>query len=435
MIRRFKSHLLPAAAVLLACFSAGAQRPDTNYDEAKVPKYTLPDPLVMANGRRVRDAKTWQNQRRPEILELYRTEVFGRSPSQQIKPAVKVNSVDQHALGGKAVRKQVTFWLAGENHGPKMDLLIYLPAGTKKPAPVFLGLSFAGNQTVSTDPGVELAEEWVRDPDTKAMVKRRASEKSRGAAAEQWQLEKILEHGYGLATIYYGDIEPDFDGGIPYGVRPLFFKPGQTAPAADEWAAIGAWAWGLSRAMDYLETDPDVDARHVAVFGHSRLGKTALWAGAQDTRFAMAISNESGEGGAAISRRDFGERTTDLNTRFPHWFCANFRKYNDREDQMPFDSHMLLALVAPRPLYVASAEGDQWSDPRGEFLGAVNASPVYQLLGKPGIGTDQMPALNEPIMHTVAYHIRAGKHDVTAYDWEQYLKFADIQWGRRSTGR
>jgi len=425
----------PAVAVLLACFCAGAQRPDVIYDEARVPKYTLPDPLVMANGERVRDARTWQDRRREEILDLYRTEVFGRNPLRRPKPTVKVNSVDLHALGGKAVRKQVTFWFAGENHGPKMDLLIYLPPGPRKPSPVFLGLSFAGNQTVSADPGIELGEEWVRDPASKAMVKRRASEKSRGAAAEQWQLEKILEHGYGLATIYYGDIEPDFDGGIQYGVRPLFFKPDQTAPAADEWGAIGAWAWGLSRAMDYLAADRGVDARHVAVFGHSRLGKTALWAAAQDTRFAMAISNESGEGGAAISRRDFGERTTDLNTRFPHWFCANFRKYNDREDQMPFDSHMLLALVAPRPLYVASAEGDQWSDPRGEFLGAANASPVYQLLGKQGLGTDQMPALHQPIMHTVAYHVRAGKHDVTAYDWEQYLKFADLQWGRRAAGR
>ena len=421
----------PAVAVLLACFCAGAQRPDVIYDEARVPKYTLPDPLVMANGERVRDARTWQDRRREEILDLYRTEVFGRNPLRRPKPTVKVNSVDLHALGGKAVRKQVTFWFAGENHGPKMDLLIYLPPGPRKPSPVFLGLSFAGNQTVSADPGIELGEEWVRDPASKAMVKRRASEKSRGAAAEQWQLEKILEHGYGLATIYYGDIEPDFDGGIQYGVRPLFFKPDQTAPAADEWGAIGAWAWGLSRAMDYLAADRGVDARHVAVFGHSRLGKTALWAAAQDTRFAMAISNESGEGGAAISRRDFGERTTDLNTRFPHWFCANFRKYNDREDQMPFDSHMLLALVAPRPLYVASAEGDQWSDPRGEFLGAANASPVYQLLGKQGLGTDQMPAIHEPIMHTVAYHIRAGKHAVTAYDWEQYLKFSDMEWGRR----
>jgi hypothetical protein len=308
-----------------------------------------------------------------------------------------------------------------------MHMLMYLPA-TNRPVPVFLALSFAPNQTICNDPGVPLADGWVRDPETKKWVKRASSESSRGKAAEQWQLDKILAHGFGLATIYYEEIEPDFDGGMQYGIRPLFFQPRQTAPEADEWGAIGAWAWGLSRAMDYLATDRDVDAAHVAVFGHSRLGKTALWAGAQDTRFALVISNESGEGGAAISRRDYGERTQDLNSRFPHWFCANFRKYNGHEEQMPFDSHFLLALMAPRPLYVGSAEGDQWSDPRGEFLGAYHASRVYELLGKQGIGTDRMPAVHEPIMHTVGYHIRAGKHDVTAYDWEQYLKFADMQW-------
>jgi len=403
---------LPLAAGL------AQQRPDVIYDEARVPAYTLPDVLGQA-----RDAKAWPA-RRQQILEMYRTEVFGRSPAKPANQKFNVEGVDKNALGGRAVRKLVTISFGS---GPKLHMLLYLPAG-KKAAPVFLGLSFSGNQTVCGDPGIPLGEEWLRDPATKEMVKRTAPETSRGRSTEQWQLDRILERGYGLATIYYGDIEPDFDGGMKYGVRPVFFRPGQTEPAADEWAAIGAWAWGLSRAMDYLETDREVDARHVAVFGHSRLGKTALWAGAQDTRFAMVISNESGEGGAAISRRDFGERTKDLNTRFPHWFCANFRKYNDREDQMPFDSHFLLALSAPRPLYVASAEGDQWSDPRGEFLGAVHASRVYELLGKPGIGTDQMPGLNQPIMHTVAYHIRDGKHDVTAYDWEQYLKFAEMHW-------
>jgi (4-O-methyl)-D-glucuronate---lignin esterase len=408
-----------AVLLLLALATAMAQqRPDVIYDEAKVPAYALPD--VLAG---VHDAKAWPARRR-QILELYRTEVFGRSPARPAGQKFEVEDVDRNALGGRAVRKLVTISFRG---APKLHMLLYLPAG-KKTAPVFLALSFAGNQTVCDDPGVPLGEEWVRDPKTKEMGQRTAAESSRGRAAAQWQLDRILAHGYGLATIYYGDIEPDFDGGMKYGVRPLFFKPGQTAPAADEWGAIGAWAWGLSRAMDYLETDRGVDARHVAVFGHSRLAKTALWAGAQDTRFALVISNESGEGGAAISRRDYGERTQDLNTHFPHWFCANFRKYNGHEDRMPFDSHFLLALIAPRPLYVASAEGDQWSDPRGEFLGAVYASRVYELLGKQGLGTDQMPAIHQPIMHTVAYHIRAGKHNVTEYDWEQYLKFADMQW-------
>jgi hypothetical protein len=411
-MRSFALLLLPLAAGL------SQQRPDVIYDEAKVPAYTLPDVLGPAH-----DSKAWPA-RREQILELYRTEVFGHSPAKPANQKFTVVNVDRNALGGRAVRKLVTISFGG---GPALHMLVYVPAH-KNAAPVFLGLSFSGNQTVCPDPAIPLGEEWVRDPDTKQMVKRTAPEASRGRASEQWQLDKILAHGYGLATIYYGDIEPDFDGGMKYGVRPLFFRPGQTEPAPEEWGAIAAWAWGLSRAMDYLETDRDVDARHVAVFGHSRLGKTALWAGAQDTRFALVISNESGEGGAAISRRDYGERTQDLNAHFPHWFCANFRKYSGHEDQMPFDSHFLLALTAPRPLYVASAEGDQWSDPRGEFLGAVNASRVYELLGKPGLGTDQMPGIQQPIMHTVAYHIRAGKHDVTAYDWEQYLKFAGMHW-------
>jgi hypothetical protein len=423
------TRLLLGPTVLAVCFTAAAQRPaNTNYDEAKVRKYTLPDPLVMKNGERVRDAKTWTDRQRPEILEIYRSEVFGHSPAAPKKLDFEVTSVDKAALGGKAVRKQVTVWFAGRNGGPKMDILIYLPAGAKKPAPVFAALGFTGNDGVSLDPGVKPGTEWARDPATKQMVKSVNPEKKRGAAASRWPLDLILAGGYGVAVVNYADIEPDFDGGMQYGIRPLFFRPGQTQPAADDWAAIGAWAWGLSRIMDYLEKDRDVDAKHVAVIGHSRLGKTALWAGAQDTRFAMVISNDSGEGGAAISRRNFGETTAGLNKVFPHWFCANFRKYSDHEDDMPFDSHMLLALSAPRPLYVASAEGDQWSDPRGEFLATVAASPVWELFGKQGIGTDQMPGTNQPIQHTVAYHIRTGIHDITAYDWGQYIKFADAQW-------
>jgi hypothetical protein len=407
-----------ARSALLFCTVAAllpAQPPDANYDEAKVPAYTLPDVLGKAH-----DAKSWEA-RRADILEMYRKDVFGRAPGKPSKMTFEVVGQGT-ALSGKAARELIDISFGS---GPKMHMLLYVPAGAKKPSPVFLGLSFSGIHTVANDPDVPLAEEWTRDPNSKEIVKRRAPESARGRSASQWQVEKILEHGYGLATIYVGDIEPDLDGGMKYGVRSLY-----PAPAADEWAAISALAWGLSRAMDYLEKDRLVDAKHVAVFGHSRLGKTALWAGAQDTRFALVISNESGEGGAAISRRNFGERTKDLNTRFPHWFDANFRQYNDREDAMPFDSHMLLALSAPRPLYVASAEEDRWSDPRGEFLGAVGASRVYELLGKRGLGTDQMPGNHQPIMHTVGYHIRAGKHDVTAYDWDQYLKFAEMQWGK-----
>ena len=238
-----------------------------------------------------------------------------------------------------------------------MDVLLYLPADARKPVPVFVAVGFSGTQTVAADPGVKLGNEWVMNRETKTYAKQQATEESRGRSAQQWQVDQILAHGYGLATVYCGDIEPDFTGGLPYGIRPLFYKAGQTGPAADDWGAIGAWAWGLSRIMDYLEKDRDVDARRIAVFGHSRMGKTAIWAGAQDTRFSLVISNESGEGGAAIARRDYGERTKDLNRSFPYWFCGNFKKWDDREDATPFDSHMLLALMAPRPLTVCRQRG------------------------------------------------------------------------------
>lgn len=422
------SRIIPVLA--LAAAAALAQRPDVNYDESKVPKYTLPDPLVMADGRPVRDARTWTSRRRPEILELFRSNVYGRSPGRPRDMSFELAEISRDALGGAAVRKQVVVYFSKKKDGPKMEMLLYLPAAARKPVPVFLGLNFTGNHTANADPGIRLGWVWRRDPATKKFEKVRGTDASRGTAASRWQVEKILERGFGVATIYYGDIEPDFDGGMPHGVRPLYAKPGGTR-APDEWAAIGAWAWGLSRALDYLETDRNVDAKRVAVIGHSRLGKTALWAAAEDTRFAMAISNDSGEGGASLARRRFGERVKHLNTSFPHWFCDNYRKYNDNEDSMPVDQHMLIALIAPRPVYVASAQEDLWADPKGEFLAAAAAGPVYKLLGRQGLDTDQQPPVHQPIMNTVGYHLRAGKHDINEYDWEQYLTFAEKHFGKQ----
>jgi hypothetical protein len=401
-------------AALVVWPAIAREGPGVNYDEAQVPRYTLPDPLALASGERVRDAETWIQRRRPEILELFERNMYGRSPGRPEGLRFEVSSIDRSALGGQAVRKQVTVYFFGTKDGPKMDLLLYLPAAAREPVPVFLGLNFDGNQTVAADPGIRLGDFWVDE------TKQAAKADSRGSSASQWQVGRILARGYGLATAYYCDIEPDFNGGLRYGVR-------RTAPAADGWGAIAAWAWGLSRALDYLATDPDVDSSRVAVMGHSRLGKAALWAGARDTRFALVISNDSGAGGAALARRQFGERVQDLNTRFPHWFCENYKRFNGREEELPFDQHMLLGLIAPRPVYVASADEDRWADPRGSFLAAVAAGPVYRLLGKKGLETSQMPPLHQPIMNTVGYHIRAGKHDVTAYDWEQYLDFADQQ--------
>jgi hypothetical protein len=218
-------------------------------------------------------------------------------------------------------------------------------------------------------------------------------------------------------------------------VRALYLKNGQTEPAPEEWGAVAAWAWGLSRAMDYLETDKDIDAKRVAIFGISRLGKTVLWAGAQDTRFAMVIASCSGESGAALSRRNYGETVKHMNTNFGYQFSRNYQKFGDRVNEMPFDSHMLLALMAPRPLYLSTGDQDRWSDPKGEFLAAVAAEPVYRLLGKEGLGTDQMPPPNQPIIHTIGYHMHAGGHGANAYDWEQYLKFLDMHLGNKEVSK
>ena len=401
--------------------------PPTNYDESKVPSYKLPDPLVLLNGDKVTDAKTWITRRRPEILELFKTQVYGIMPAPPKAMSFQVTSSDKKALGGKATRREVSIHFTADKKGPRLDLLLYLPNDADGPVPVFIGHNFRGNHTINADPKISFNKGWMRNGD--GVVNNQATEATRGTSSSRWDVNAILAAGYGLVTCYYGDIDPDYDDDFQNGVHPLFLKAGQKKPGPSEWGSISAWAWGLSRGLDYLETDKDVDHKRVAVIGHSRLGKTSLWAGASDPRFALVISNNSGCGGAALSRRQFGETVKVINDRFPHWFCDNYTKYNDDLASMPVDQHMLVALIAPRPVYIASAQEDRWADPRGEFLAGLGAHPVYRLLGKPGLPATKWPGINQPVAGTIGYHVRSGQHDVTSYDWKQYILFANHHLG------
>lgn len=412
---------------LVLIFIQGHAQSEINYDESKVPEYCLPELLVTQKGKPIRTAEDWVKIRRPEILSLFEKHMYGKIPGTLELASWKVLEESQNAFKDRAIRKQVL--LEFENNGKKLEvnLLIYLPNDNRK-APVFLGYNFFGNHTVTDDTAIFIPTGWSRNKEDFGIVDHQSTEKSRGAAAKRWPVKEIIDAGYGLATMYYGDVDPDKYGkaGIDFsdGVHPLLYKRNQTKPLPGEWGGISAWAWGLSRVMDYFEKDDDIDHKRIAVMGFSRLGKAALWAGAKDERFAIVISNNSGSGGAALSRRRYGERLEHMG--FTHWFSWRLSKYHGNESALPVDQHMLIALMAPRPVYVASAEEDRWADPRGEFLSAFHASPVFDLFGKKGLSSSKMPEVNKPVMTTVGYHIRSGKHDITLYEWNQFISFSDL---------
>lgn len=416
-----KKTIIILLSLLISGISLKAQQKFVaNYDESKIPPYTLPDPLLFENGTRVQNARNWEK-RRTEILTQFQKEVYGESPVWKGKVIPAVMSEDDNALNGTAIRREIRLTLKNGSKELPVALLLYLPKNRKK-APVFLGYNFNGNHTVSDEAGIALPMIWPRV----SGPAEKAKESDRGKSYSNWQVKELISNGYGLATAYYCDVDPDFDDGFKNGIHGLFV--GQ--PSASSWGSVAGWAFGLSRIMDYLETVPEVDAKKVIVFGHSRLGKAALWAGATDKRFPLIISNNSGCGGAALSKRIYGETAGSINRAFPHWFCDNFNKYNEKEELLPVDQHELLALLFPRPFYVASAQDDQWADPKGEFLSCVAASPVYVLAGKEGFPASELPPVNTPVMGTIGYHIRTGGHDVTLYDWQQYIKFADMHLGK-----
>ncbi len=409
--------------IVFSCPNLNAQEKNINYDETKVPKYKLPNPFIMEDGEYVQTAEEWAGKQRAYILNIFKKEMYGQMPSvdhKKIKFEELTSKAD--ALEGKATRKEIRIYFDYPNKTPKADLLVYIPNNVTGPVPAFLGLNFAGNHAITKetdiiDPGYIEGSRYSKE----AVAKARCSKYSR------WMPEKIIERGYALATIYYEEIEPDSNKEFIYGVHPLFAKEFPNKTAGDYPSIISAWAWGLSRGLDCLRTLPQINGSKVIVIGHSRLGKTALWAGANDTRFAAVISNDSGCGGAALSRRNYGETIASITKAAPHWFCPNFKKYADDVNSLPIDQHELIGLIALRPVYIASAEKDLWADPKGEFLAAVKADPIYRLMRTGGIGSVRKwpPATNQSVGDIIRYHLRSGEHDVTAFDWQQYLDFAD----------
>jgi hypothetical protein len=366
-----------------------------------MPAYTLPDPLVAADGRTITTADAWKTRRRPELLELFRKHVYGRVPGTTYEKRFQVIHQDPKAMGGAATLKQVRVTIARGAASLPIDVVLFVPNRAPKPVPAFLLIHNRGPEHI--------------DP-------------TRQQKSDFWPAEEAVARGYAIAAFRNADVDPDRHDGFKDGIHGLL----DTARPPDAWGTIAAWAWGASRVMDYLETDKDLARHKIALIGHSRGGKTALWAGAEDERFALVVSNDSGCTGAALSRRRFEgkELVARINTAFPHWFCETYKTYNDREEALPVDQHMLIALIAPRAVAVGSAEDDLWADPRGEFLSVVHAAPVYRLFGRRALGTTTMPGVGQHLHGDGAhYHIREGKHDLALTDWQTYMDFADRVFG------
>ena len=392
-------------------------------DLSAVPIPPLPNVLAGPAGKPVTTAAAWAAVARPHQFGLLETFVYGRRlPVVPVSVVGEVERADVDLPGGiKARRLQARLRLGAGDNAPTTDVLLYLPRLTG-PAPVFLNLNFKGNQAETDDPAVPLCRAWLPDDEKGGVVANRATDAARGTQARRWPVATMVEAGFGMATACYGDVFPDRPDGRAASALVSLGRPVEGDLPADEPGAIATWAWQLSRILDWLVTLPEVDPNQVVVVGHSRNGKAALWAGACDERFAMVVSNESGCGGAALERRQAGERIADITKRFPHWFCPAFATYAGRESELPVDAHVTLAMTAPRPLAVASAAEDRWADPEGEFLAAVFASPVWKLFGREGIATAEYPPVGKSVGDWVAYHVRAGKHDLLAEDWEQFAR-------------
>lgn len=367
-----------------------------------------PDPLTTLDGKKITTKEEWQTVRRPELKELFQHYMYGRYPAAPAKVSAKVFFEDKEAFGGKATLREVA--LTVSDNAP-VHVLLTIPNKRSGPVPVFVGLNFTGNHSITDHPKVRVPTAWMRKSDTAKANK--ATETGRGKS-HRWPLEMIADRGYAVATAYYGEVRPD-DPKVTGGIAP------------DGTPAVMAWAWGLHRMIDHLTTLPEIDPKRVAVVGHSRLGKAALVAAAFDERVAVAFPSQAGCGGTAPSRtkNPKAETVKRINTSFPHWFADNFKAFNDDTARLPFDQHCLVALCAPRPVLFTNATEDQWANPPGQFEVLKAATPVYKLLGAEGLEAETYPQENRLIASRLGYWVRPGKHDMTPDDWKTYLAFAD----------
>jgi pimeloyl-ACP methyl ester carboxylesterase len=396
-----KAYLLTCLSLII-CIQLHAQNhEESNYDESKVPAYSLPDVLKTSNNKTIKNKNAWEKIRRPEVLTLFEDNIYGQVPKSFEDIRFSVLSEDKNSMNGKAHRKEVLIEVFNKNKSVRINLVLFTPNNVASPAPAFLLINNRGKENT--------------DPDRKIL-------------SEFWPAEIVIDAGYAIAAFHVSDLAPDNKDGFMNGVLQLY--PEQLK-SDNGMRAIGAWGWGASRVMDYFESDTQIDKKKVALVGHSRGGKASLWAAAQDQRFAMCITNCSGSTGAALARRQFGERVRRINTSFPHWFNTNYKKYNDHEELLPVDQHMLISLIAPRPVYATNASEDLWADPKGTFLSLKNAEDVYGLYGLKSKLPEVPPGLNTPLIKSpLAYHNREGKHDLTVYDWKQFIGFADFQYGK-----
>ena len=390
-----------------------------------------PDPLTTIDGFKIDNAQQWNRKRRPELQRLFETFMYGKLPAEPRQMETRIEGDYDDFLDGKATLRLVKL-LTGPDKAPVIDLMLVIPNQRSGPPPVFLALNFCGNQALTADTRVPLTRGWV-GTSCAGCTNNHATEAARGTQATNWPLAAIIERGYALATFHNGDVDSDRPD-VSEGIYAWLANGKASANNPTNRGTIAAWAWGFHRCVDYLVTESDIDPQRIAVVGHSRNGKTALLAAAFDERIAMVFPHQAGCGGTAPSRGTNGESVKAINDRFPHWFNAEFKRFNNVPEKLPIDQHCLVALCAPRPVLFSAAQEDQWSNPPGQFEVLRAADKVYRLLGTDGLAAKQMPPLHQLVKSHLGYYIREGKHSMTAGDWEIFMQFADHHWKRKPAG-